>query len=374
MVSRIALSSVVACAVSLFISAIPASADLGEMDTLQQEQIKEKSELQDMKGELEDIKSTMSSAANAMGQLKTQLAQPQVKEFHLIAKEGQWELVPGAIVNALMFNDQLPGPTIRVQEGDAVRVVVHNQLKVPTSLYFHGLILAHDVDGLPRRKSGLVGPGESYAYQFIANRSGTVWYHPQVVHANQVFSGLSGVMIVEPRSAAKSYTRDYTVLIEQWDVPAKDLLPAPKPKKSAKPGEERSPSANQAPAVVASKVPNMVTLFSINGKTAPAIAPIEVRKGERIRLRVINASRQTCPFYLTGHRFEVIATNGSEAQDIHSRRDVIALQPGDRYDLEFLADNPGVWSLSSLLDEQTMTAGKFPGGMACVVRYVDAKK
>jgi FtsP/CotA-like multicopper oxidase with cupredoxin domain len=374
MIGKITLSGVAAFAVSLLSILNPVWADLGEMDTLQQEQIKERAELQDMKGELDDIKSTMSSAASAMGQLGAQLAQPQVKEFHLIAKEGQWELVPGAIVTALLFNDQLPGPTIRVQEGDAVRVVLHNQLKVPTSLYFHGLILPHDVDGLPRRKSGLIGPGESYAYQFIANRSGTVWYHPQVVHASQVFSGLSGVLIVEPRSAAKSYTRDYTMLIEQWDVPAKDLVPALKAKKTVKPSEEKGSGANVQPPAAAQKASPMVTVFSLNGKTAPAIAPIEVRKGERIRLRVINASQQVCPLFLTGHRFEVIATNGSEAQDIHSRRDIIGLQPGDRYDLEFLADNPGVWTLSSLLADQSSTAGKFPGGMACVVRYVDTKK
>ena len=64
-----------------------------------------------------------------------------------------------------------------------------------------------------------------------------------------------------------------------------------------------------------------------------------------------------------------IATNGSDQSEVFPKRDTITLAPGDRYDLEFIADNPGVWSLSSLLPTQTANGGSFPGGVACVVRY-----
>lgn len=369
----------IALALLFSLSNGPASADLTEMGSLDQEQAEEKVELKDMKGELNDIKKTMSEAANAMGKLGAQLSQPQIKEFHLVAKEAQWELSPGTTVAALSYNGQVPGPVVRVQEGDPVRIILHNQLNVPTSLYFHGLSLPHAVDGLPRRQSGLLGPGETYAYQFIANRAGTIWYHPQVIHADQVFAGLSGVLVVEPRSAARPYTRDYVMVIEQWDVQPREQSPAggrgkrgDKEKEPA--GGAERPVSNAVSNGSMHKAPHSVTYFTVNGKTAPAIAPIEVKKGDRIRLRIVNASQQICPLFLTGHRFEIIATNGSEAGEINPRRDTVTMQPGDRYDLEFVADNPGIWSLSSLLVSQTTNEGKFPGGIACIVRYAEAAK
>lgn len=360
-----------------------ALADLGEMGSLGQEQAQEKIELEDMKGELQDVKKTMSQAANAMSAVGAQLQQPQVKEFHLIAREAQWEVSAGVKVPVLAYNGQIPGPVMRVRQGDAIRIILHNQLKVPTSLYFQGLILPQSVDGLPRKQAGLLAPGDTYAYQFVADRPGTVWYHPQVIHQDQVYSGLSGVLIVEPQSAS-SYTTDVAMVVQQWDVAG-----------ALKTGKKTARAGNRGNAASASNSANMansgpdgdgqatdiaaarscaMTYFTMNGKSAPGIPPIEVRKGDRVRLRTVNASQQMCPLYLTGHRFEIVAVNGSEPNDLVPRRDTITLQPGDRYDLEFVADNPGVWSLSSLLVDQSTNDGKFPGGLACVVRYSDASR
>ena len=113
----------------------------------------------------------------------------------------------------------------------------------------------------------------------------------------------------------------------------------------------------------------MLTFYLMNGKSAPAIPPIELRKGERVRLRVINAGSQCVPLYLSGHRFEVVSQNGGDLLEPHLFRDTIAVQPSDRIDLEFSADNPGVWSLASDIPLQATNQGRFPGGIACVVRY-----
>jgi FtsP/CotA-like multicopper oxidase with cupredoxin domain len=107
----------------------------------------------------------------------------------------------------------------------------------------------------------------------------------------------------------------------------------------------------------------------MNGKAAPAIPPIELRQGERVRLRVVNAGQHAIPLYLSGHRFEVMSINGSDNLEPHVYRDTITLNPSDRVDLSFAADNPGVWSFASELLEQASNEGKFPGGIACVVRY-----
>ncbi len=350
-----------------------ASAQLEDMGSLGEEQVKERAELQNMKDEIGDIKKTMSEAAQAMSKLNSQLSQGQVQEFHLVARETSWEISPGVSVKAMAYNQRVPGPVIRVTEGDQIRIVLHNQLPVPTSLYFHGLVLPHGVDGLPRRGAGLVGPGETYGYQFAASRAGTVWYHPQVIHAGQIFDGLSGALVVEPRTAARTYTKDYVLVLGEWQAAprAAASAPAKASKQAAAARKESAAVSNTVRNGSGKAAPAMVTYFTVNGKTAPEIPPIEVKGGDRLRLRVINAARHPCPLYLTGHRFEIMAVNGSEPRDVNVATDMCTLQPGDRFDLELVADNPGVWSLSSLLPDQASNDGAFPGGIACVVRYTD---
>ncbi len=324
--------------------------DAADLFTQQQQ---EKNELNEMKREMNSIKSNMGQALQDMQKVGAAVqAHRQQKEFHLQCKEMNWELTPGTFVPALTYNGRLPGPEIRVQEGDHIKITVHNQLKTSTSMYFHGMILPQSVNGLPRKGGSLINAGESYAFEFIATNPGTFWYHPQVTHAEQMSRGLCGALIVEPKSVPKTYERDFAVILGQWTVSDRPTTPA------------------------AASHPNAVSypLFLANGKSAPAIPPLELKSGERIRLRVINASQQACPLSLSGHKFEVVATSGSDATEPHITRDTVTINPGERVDLEFTADNPGVWSLSSLIPAQSSTNGRFPGGLAIVVRYPEALK
>jgi len=339
------ISNFIGISLTLMLSAFIASpsmtaAVIDDAADLTTQQAQERMEMQDMRQELGNIKSTFGEATEGMEKLRQQVKQQaSLQEVHLIAKEGSWEVVPGATAAGLTYNGQQPGPVIRVKEGDSVKVILHNQLKSPTSLYFHGMTLPHNIGGLPRKDAGLVTPGKTYAFSFIAPAAGTYWYHPQIVHADQMGKGLYGAIVVEPVRMAKTYERDFVMVIGQASVPT---------------------AAKSS------------TYFTVNGKSAPAIPPLEVNSGERIRLRMLNASASACPISLTGHRFEVVSTNGSDGVEPHLVRDTLTLQPGDRYDLEFTANNPGVWSLASLLPSQTNNDGKFPGGIAVVVRYPDA--
>ncbi|MBY0357632.1 MAG: multicopper oxidase domain-containing protein [Candidatus Obscuribacterales bacterium] len=308
---------------------------------LRTQQAQEKQELNEMRQEMQNLRSNMTDALDSMGKVQSQLAtqKQKVREFHLQAKEGLCELTPGYSASLLTYNDQAPGPVIKVEEGDPVRIVLHNQLKVPTSLYFHGLTLPQEVSGLPRSGAGLIAPGQSYTYQFIANQTGTFFYHPHTPHLDQMSHGLCGALVVEPRTAHKTYERDFVLIITQANPTGKSGSP----------------------------------LFLVNGKSAPAIAPLDVKRGERIRLRLLNLSQEICPLSLSGHKLEIVANNGSDSLEPHVTRDTLSLNPGDRLDVEFVANNPGVWSFSSLLAGQCSNQGKFPGGIALVVRYPTAK-
>ncbi len=142
---------------ALWISAFaPAISDPLEMDDLPAEQAKEKIELENMKNELKGIKGEVNSAIDSMGQLTNMLnerAANPAKEYHLFARETFVDVGGGVKVKAVTYNGSIPGPQLDVSEGQPIRIVLHNQTKVPTSLHFHGMIVPHDVDGLPRSKS-----------------------------------------------------------------------------------------------------------------------------------------------------------------------------------------------------------------------------
>jgi manganese oxidase len=339
----------------------PAWCDLGTFGSLGEDQAHEKMELDDMRNEMNDIKGITKDAVTQLNKVNTKDAKNNAREFHLICKEGSIEVFPGTKVNCLTYNGHIPGPVIRVHEGDLVRVIVHNQMTMATSLHFHGLVLPQSVDGLPRRDGGLVRPGDTYSYQFVAQPAGTYWYHPQIVHSDQKVRGMYGALIVDSKESAPD--EDFVLILGELDTVAE----------SAAKGAE-TPSKTWT-AVTPTKYGNAAgskrIFYLVNGQSAPAVPPIEVVQGKKVRLRVVNASQTAVPIHLSGHKLEVVNING-EPITTQASRDTVNIGPSDRVDLEFTADNPGVWSLGSELYEQTNNEGKFPGGIALVVRYVDA--
>jgi manganese oxidase len=363
------------CLALIDFNALPAQSELGNYGSVGEEQAQEKVELEKMKSEMNDINVTTDEAIGALNQINTQAAKQDAKEIHLFCKETVCEISPGVKINCLTYNGHLPGPLISVQEGELVRIVLHNQMKVPTSLHFHGMTLAQGIDGLPRNDAGLVKPGETYAYQFVAEPKGTYWYHPQIIHAEQKARGLSGALVVEPNEGAGGKTFDREIVMVFSDLlSASSKRSRNSPSTTAAPAKSASPT--DVPKVLTALAPtnqtgeasDSTTFFLMNGQSAPAIPPIELSQGTRVRMRLINAGQHAIPLHLTGHRFAVVSINGDLVQT-QTPRDTITLGVSDRADVEFTANNPGVWSLGSEMVEQTTNGGKFPGGIACVVRY-----
>jgi FtsP/CotA-like multicopper oxidase with cupredoxin domain len=380
---------------ALSLSFQPAAAELMDGD-LAEEQAKEKEELRDMKREMNDINSTIDDAMGGLSELGQKFTtQTNAKEFHLFARESDWETHGGSSVRCLTYNGKIPGPAINVIEGDFVKVILHNQMKTPTSLQLHGLIVPHSVGGIPRAGAGLVPPGETVSFQFIAKQPGTFWYHPQIVHPTQKQLGLFGAIVVAPKLRSRAVDKDVTLIFSELRKSPR-AVPASTPgavtrKVSAQKAGKATEAATAAaaaeePATDTSKSnftatawtegsapPDLETDYLINGKAAPNIPAIELRKGQRVRLRMINAGQEAVPLQLSGHRFEIVSLNGGDRLEPHFYRDTLCLNPSERVDVEFTADNPGVWSLASEVAHQSTHKGKFPGGMACVVRYSELK-
>ena len=125
-----------------------------------------------------------------------------MKVYELTATEMQWETEPGKMVKAMAYNGQVPGPQIRVREGDRVRVVLKNELTESTAIHFHGLEVPNDQDGVPFITQPPIKPGASYTYEFTVPNAGSHMYHSHHNAAKQVGLGLLGAFIVEPKNTA----------------------------------------------------------------------------------------------------------------------------------------------------------------------------
>ena len=121
----------------------------------------------------------------------------------------------GAPRTATAVNGQIPAPVLHWREGDTVTLRVTNRLRTPSSIHWHGILTPADMDGVPGLSFSGIAPGETFAYRFRVNQSGTYWYHSHSRFQEQ--TGLYGPIVIEPRGGERHRVeRDYTVLLSDW--------------------------------------------------------------------------------------------------------------------------------------------------------------
>jgi CopA family copper-resistance protein len=121
----------------------------------------------------------------------------------------------GATRMATTVNGSIPGPILRWKEGSVVTLRVTNRLRVPTSIHWHGILLAFQMDGVPGISFDGIAPGETFAYRFPVRQSGTYWYHSHSGFQEQ--TGLYGPIVIEPAGSERHPSdRDYVVMLNDW--------------------------------------------------------------------------------------------------------------------------------------------------------------
>lgn len=281
-----------------------------------------------------------------------------VKEFRLTAEPIRWEYVEDKTILAWGYNGQIPGPEIRVTEGDRVRIVFTNKLPKATTIHWHGVDVPNDQDGVPGVTQKAIKPGETYTYEFIAKPAGTRMYHTHGGvamgdEAQQLDMGLSGAFIIEPTGYQKP-DKEYTLIFDEWQtVPMGEAREQHSSfllqQAFAHAHMEDNDHAGMMNMSVMMGQDHRETmdynLFTINGRSFPDTEPIKVKRGERVRLRLINGGTSTIhPMHLHGHQFKIVAVDGNEVSPIAQlTRNTNTLHPGETYDIEFIANNPGTW-------------------------------
>jgi len=252
------------------------------------------------------------------------------KVFHLVAEPVKKEIAPGMVINAWGYNGQSPGPTIEAVEGDRVRILVTNKLPEATSLHWHGVLLPSGMDGVSGLNQPKIEPGETYAYEFTLRQHGTQMYHPHADETTQMALGMQGFFIIHPKREAKPIDRDFAIFLHEWDVPPSAATPNP-------------------------ATMTDFNLFTFNGRAYPGTAPLVVKKGQRVRIRLANLSMDSHPIHLHGYHFVETGTDGGAIPaPARLPETTVNVPTGTTRDIEFVANVEGDWSFHCHKNHHTM--------------------
>lgn len=251
-----------------------------------------------------------------------------IKIFRLRAEPVRTEFVPGRAVDAWGFNGSVPGPTIEVNEGDTVRVIVENRLPEMFAPHWHGLEVPIEMDGTPGISQEPIRPGASHTYEFTIRQNGTFFYHSHM--PMQEMMGLIGLFVVHPRAShAPAVDRDFGVILQEWMIQPNNT------------------------------VPNTLAMefnwLTMNGKSGPATTPWIVKRGERVRIRMVNMGMDHHPMHLHGHQFVVTGTEaGRVTGPFTMRENTVLVGVAQARDIEFVAEYAGDWMLHCHLPHHMM--------------------
>jgi FtsP/CotA-like multicopper oxidase with cupredoxin domain/Cu/Ag efflux protein CusF len=326
---------------------------------------------------------------------------PDEIDIHLEVDEIQEEVYPGQFETFWVFAPEgsgmcsparLPSPTIRVEEGAHVRIHLHNTHYLPHTIHLHGTIHPNSMDGVPDITQAPVMPGQTFVYEFVARHPGTFWYHCHVQPDVHVLMGLAGMFIIEPNrphnnfrhlivgagrlpdlgraEIEQGYRREYSLVYMDIDdrlngIPATYTDPQEIERRMHR---EYDSTRRQ---------PN---IFLLNGRAFPFTlrdTPIEVKSGEPVRLRILNAGARTIALHTHGHHPTLIALDGYPVPPgMRYTRDVFTILPAQRVDLELrpgsdrrYASGPGVWLMHDHDEIAVTNNGISPGGDLTTIVY-----
>lgn len=240
---------------------------------------------------------------------------------------------------AITINGQLPASLLRFREGDTLRVRVHNALKEDSSIHWHGLLVPANMDGVPGFSFEGIKPGQSFVYEFPLKQSGTYWYHSH--SSMQEAQGLYGPIIIEPKEAQPYHAdREHIVMLSDWsDTKPQFILDRLRKQGSYYNYQQRTVGdffrdmreqgfaaawadrkvwgqMRMTPTDLAD-VTGITYSYLVNGQTAKGNWTGIFKKGEKVRLRFINAAAMTYfDVRIPGLRMTVVAADGQEVEPV----------------------------------------------------------
>lgn len=206
-----------------------------------------------------------------------------------------------------------PGPTLRVTQGEPLKVRVTNELQQPTVVHWHGLRLPNAMDGVPHLTQMPIEPGQSFDYSFSPRDAGTFWYHSHFLSSEQVERGLYGVLIVDERAPVE-VDRDVVLVLDDWRL--------------MNDGAIQPSFGNFHDAHMMGRIGQYITLNSEDMLDLP------VKANERLRVRLVNAANaRVFRLRIAQHTARIMAADGQPCPPFVAPNGVLQLAPGNRVDL-----------------------------------------
>ena len=266
------------------------------------------------------------------------------------------DIGPGVSIRTAAYNGQVPGPTLRLKEGVPVTIDVTNQMPNEDIVHWHGLAIGTLPDGAAEEGSPIIKPGKTLRYSFTPKPAGTRWYHSHAMAMDNLalagYTGQFGFLLVEGKEPVPSYDHEVNLAIHHWApsfVPMVETM--------------RTESANM-PQTSGSDVSYKYATF--NAHMLGAGEPLRVKKGDRVLMRLLNASAtENVVLALPGHTFRILAMDGNPVPK-PSSVEVISLAVAERVDAIVEMNSPGIWILGSTL------AAERAKGLGVIIEYANS--
>ena len=214
--------------------------------------------------------------------------------FTLTARSARVKLASGKTIDALTFDGTVPGPELRVRQGDLVEVTLGNKdVAAGVTIHWHGVDVPNAEDGVAGVTQDAVLPGQRYTYRFRVSQVGTFWYHTHQTSSKEVARGLFGAFVIEPRHPVTPDGLDLALVGHTFDV-----------------------------------------FPTLNGNAE--LARRAVAPGTPVRLRLVNSDSTPERFALEGTPFRVLALDGTDlVGPTPLANETIVVAAGGRADLGF---------------------------------------
>ncbi len=284
---------------------------------------------------------------------------------------------------AIAVNGSIPGPVLYFTEGDTAEIYIHNNMRMKTSIHWHGLIVPNRYDGVAYLTTPPIGPGQTYKARFPVVQSGTYWYHSHFMLQEQ--SQLHGALIIYPRgqrSGPQPVTHEYTLLLSDWTDERPYEVHRSLHNATDWYGIKKGSAQDYAAAIRAghfgTKLTNewkrMLSMdvsdvaydrFLINGRPVLEKADSQPKPGvegkpQKIRLRIINGGASTY-FWLqfAGGKMTVVANDGKDVVPVEVDRMIVA--GSETYDVIVTVPPGGSYEWRATSEDRTGSASLWLG-------------
>ena len=289
-------------------------------------------------------------------------------DFNLRIAPMMVELAPQVVLSTIGYSNKVPGPLLRMREGQSVVVEVVNDTDVPEYVHWHGLLVPSEVDGAEEEGTPPVPPHSRRRYEFVANPAGSRWYHSHAMAMLDLhrgaYTGQFGFLMIDSANDPGHYDQEVFLALRDWQY---FLSPMDQDESRPDPNDPM-PEKPAHPDLRANGLEVSAPLYSINDKMLGAGEPLRVQTGQRVLMHLLNASAaQIHRVALPGHKFQVIALDGNPVP-VPQPVGVIEIAPGERVDAIVEMNNPGVWILGELRNFARQS------GMGIVVEYANQQQ